>query len=106
MTTSYWTQKNEYGGYEIARGNEELPGGDWINTPQLRIHRLCAVAWFGYDAVIDRDIHHRLPVPWLNVKSNLLPLPPEEHQIITAHQTSFGVREGTIEAVTEAFDNE
>lgn len=43
------------------------------------VHRLAAVAWFGFDAVAGNDIHHTNSVPWDNRESNLAPLSREEH---------------------------
>ena len=36
-----------------------------------RVHRLCAVAWFGYENVVDSVVHHKKPVEWLNTEENL-----------------------------------
>lgn len=40
-------------------------------TP-VYVHRLTAVAEFGFDAVTsDKDVHHELSVPWYNSTENL-----------------------------------
>lgn len=40
-------------------------------TP-VYVHRLVAVAEFGFDAVTsDEDVHHEISVPWLNYGENL-----------------------------------
>lgn len=50
---------------------------------QVRLHRLIAVAEYGYDEVVENDsVHHRIPVPWLNFPLNLQPVTKEEHQSI------------------------
>lgn len=85
MSVTYWTDKPSKGGYEKAHGNKQLDNGEWINTNQVLVHRLSAVAWFGFDAVVDKDIHHRIPIPWLNIECNLLPLPRTEHGLLEAH---------------------
>lgn len=47
------------------------------------IHRLVAVAEYGIDAVKDMDVHHKVPIQWLNVPDNLEPVDPIEHR--TSH---------------------
>ena len=37
----------------------------------VRVHRLCAVAWFGLDEVKDSVVHHKKPIEWLNTPWNL-----------------------------------
>ncbi len=37
----------------------------------IAIHRLCAVAWFGFDSVADDVVHHESNIPWDNRESNL-----------------------------------
>ena len=106
MPVTYWTQKNEYGGYEKAHGNRQLESGEWVNTGQVPVHRLCAVAWFGFDAVAGSDVHHRVPIPWLNVESNLAPLPSEEQSLITSYVNRQGVPHSIIDAVTGEFGDE
>lgn len=49
----------------------------------VSVSRLAAVAWFGWDAVVDKEVHHRIPIPWLNIESNIIPLPFAEHRIMT-----------------------
>jgi hypothetical protein len=43
------------------------------------VHRLAAVAWFGYEAVTDRHVHHENGIPWDNREENLRVLTPSEH---------------------------
>lgn len=45
----------------------------------VRIHRLAAVAWFGYDAVVDYDVHHLNGVPFDNRQSNITVMEHGEH---------------------------
>lgn len=73
----------------------------WPNGGDVLIHRLCAVAWFGEDAVTGNDVHHRVPIPWLNVESNLTPLPPEEHAHLTGKFSRDGTPQSIIDDVTE-----
>jgi hypothetical protein len=46
----------------------------------VKIHRLAAVAWFGYEAVVGKDVHHVSGIPWDNREDNLEPLDPSEHR--------------------------
>jgi len=87
---TYWTTKS---GYEKCHGNKQKEDGTWINTSKVTIHRLTAVAWYGMDAIDEKDIHHRIPIPWLNIESNIIPLPSIEHSILTADYRRRGMRE-------------
>jgi len=55
--------------------------GKWRGEDMGRVavHRLAAVAWFGYDAVADNVVHHKANIPWLNAEWNLEPLPAGDH---------------------------
>jgi hypothetical protein len=50
--------------------------GEYAFVP---VHRLAAVAWFGFDAVRDTHVHHKIPIRWLNTEWNLEPIDPGEH---------------------------
>lgn len=43
-------------------------------------HRLAAVAWFGFDAVEDKEVHHKNRMRADNRESNLEPLTPGDHR--------------------------
>jgi hypothetical protein len=45
-------------------------------------HRLLAVALWGFDAVADKEIHHKNGIPWDNRPSNLSLVSSSEHQRI------------------------
>lgn len=45
----------------------------------LLIHRLVAVAEFGYDAVVGKDVHHKNGITWDNRPENLELVTREEH---------------------------
>jgi len=52
-------------GYEEVYTSSD--GEQWF----ARVHRLCAVAWFGYDEVVDSVVHHKKPIEWLNTPENI-----------------------------------
>lgn len=67
---------------------------------QFPVHRLLAVAIYGFDEVGGKIVHHKTPIPWLNVPDNIgLFESHEEHQSYharmgrakrnDAHQTSL-----------------
>lgn len=57
-------------GYEYIRSSNDA----------VRVHRLVAVAEWGFDAVADRDIHHINGVKWDNRPANLAVLNADEHR--------------------------
>lgn len=73
---SVWTDTC---GYEVVE-----PDGD-----RAPIHRLVAVAEYGFDAVADNDVHHRNNVPWDNRPSNLEPIDHADHARHHAHESKF-----------------
>lgn len=64
---------SERNGYEIIRTQFE---GE---TDQFRHHRLIAVAKHGFDAVKDKEVHHKSGVEWDNRHGNLELLTTAEH---------------------------
>ena len=60
-------------GYELWEVNED---GTALT---VRVQRLAAVAWFGFEAVKNRDVHHKTPIPWLNAEWNFDLLERSEH---------------------------
>lgn len=51
-----------------------------------QVHRLCAVAWFGYDEVVGKEVHHKNGIPWDNREENLEPLTQSEHMSLHAKE--------------------
>lgn len=45
----------------------------------LRVHRLLAIAKYGFEAVKDIPVHHRKPIPWLNTYDNIELMNAEDH---------------------------
>lgn len=57
---------------------------------KVGIHRLCAVAWFGWDKVVsNEEVHHHSEVPWDNREENLLPTTKSNHTRIHNTGGSF-----------------
>ena len=50
------------------------------------IHRLLAVAEYGFVEVCDKEIHHKNRIPWDNRPENLEPLTTEEHKRLHSQQ--------------------
>ncbi len=46
---------------------------------RFQLHRLIAVAEYGYDVVVENDIHHKNEIKWDNRPSNLEPIEKERH---------------------------
>lgn len=60
---------------QTRKGYTRLIHGDG----EFAIHRLIAVAEYGYDTVVDNEIHHESGVGWDNRPSNIRPIEPGEH---------------------------
>lgn len=67
---SFWTDMD---GYDIT--STQLDGK--MNC--VKLHRLLAVAEYGFEVVSGKDIHHINDVPWDNRPDNLLPVTKSEH---------------------------
>lgn len=61
------------GYYEVFRCNKD-GAQDFLGH-----HRLLAVAEYGWDEVVGKDVHHVNGITWLNYPDNLVPLPKEVH---------------------------
>ena len=64
-------------GYERATAHYVYEGE--LISRSVRIHRLVAVAEYGYDAVVGKHIHHKNGIRWDNRPENLQPLTNSEH---------------------------
>lgn len=92
----------EYAGFSTNNYGYEVSYSSWGGEEDwFVIHRLSAVAWFGWDAVVEREVHHRIPIKWLNVEPNLHPLPKQEHMIISGKYKSDGVPGEVVHDVLE-----
>lgn len=73
--------------YEVWADNREN---------HVQVHRLLAVAEYGFDAVADKEVHHTNQVPWDNRPENLKVLSKEEHSSIHGKMHGFdSPRSGT-----------
>jgi|GEM_PF-1757404 len=73
-------------GYEYWTSKE----GDDRTNRIVYVHRLLAVAEYGFDAVADTDIHHRNGVPWDNRPENIALLSKSDHGRHHANQRWHG----------------
>lgn len=72
----------EYARFETdAKGYERWVASDFQGGQEIVfVARLLAVAKYGFDAVRDKEIHHKIPIPWLNTPGNIVPLDPGTHR--------------------------
>jgi len=63
------------GGYFVAQAHHP----ERAVREQVYIHRLCIVAWSGFEALGERVVHHQNHIPWDNRPSNLELLDESEH---------------------------
>lgn len=59
-----------------SQGYEEIR--HW--SQRVYVHRLAAIAWFGYDAVDGKHVHHKNNIPWDNREENLETLTASDHR--------------------------
>ena len=66
--------------YVDSAGYEAWSSHNYEGTKDnLRVHRLLAVAEYGFDAVAGRVVHHRNDIPWDNRPENIAVLTHNEH---------------------------
>lgn len=53
----------------------------------IGVHRLLAIAEYGFDAVCGKEVHHKNRIPWDNRPENLEPLTQGDHK--RAHSDQF-----------------
>lgn len=65
----------------LPRKNGTVEWNTTIDGTSYRVyvHRLLAVAKYGFDAVVDHEVHHKNHVPWDNRPSNIELLTKSEH---------------------------
>lgn len=77
-------------GYEIAHNIHRS------QKDSVYIHRLLAVAEFGFDAVSGIQVHHKNHIPWDNRAENIELMDPSSHQ--THHlDIHYGNKPGPVE---------
>ena len=102
-TISEWMERHDIP-IKDARGRGDLSSSDtpaafthkpegpnqyevWVsNNTHLYVHRLLAVAEYGFDALDGMHVHHRNGVPWDNRPDNLALLTPSEHRMTHVNQ--------------------
>jgi hypothetical protein len=74
----------KYGSFRTTvQGYEEIRTRTSKGLERVSIHRLLAVAEYGFDEVVDMDIHHESNIGWDNRPENIVPLSKAEHSEIT-----------------------
>lgn len=66
--------------FRTKRGYEIAGSRCGESTHEMMIHQLVAVAEYGFDAVVDRVVHHRNEFSWDNRPANLVPMTDSEHK--------------------------
>jgi len=72
--------------YVTKDGYEEWRLTHHQDEYRVRIHRLAAVAWFGWSEVVQNDVHHKNGIPFDNREVNLEPLDRSEHIRLHANE--------------------
>ena len=110
-TICYWMNKHDIDTYNQGR-NKRTPGMnlrvngndylEWWNQvfdgsgghelESCRVHRLVAVAKYGFDAVAGKDVHHKNGVKWDNRPENLELMTHGEH---SKHHNEERLKAGT-----------
>lgn len=68
-------------------GHERYPcwsasnGGD-TSPEKFYVHRLLAIAEYGTEAVVEKDVHHKNGVPWDNRPENIELIDPSAHGVL------------------------
>jgi len=71
--------RTNHNGYETWRHQFRNEEGE-KREQTVSIHRLCAVAWFGFSAVDQNTVvHHKSNIPWDNREDNIEPMDRETH---------------------------
>jgi len=74
---------NEYMTYRTRKNGYEV-WNDHKNT--IGVHRLAAIAWYGFESVMGNEVHHKNEIPWDNRCENLQLLSESEHSKIHAEK--------------------
>ena len=72
----------EYARFETdSRGYERWRTSDFDGGSEIVfVARLLAVSEYGFEAVKDKEVHHKIPIPWLNTPENITPLDQSAHR--------------------------
>lgn len=80
IETRQATTDMNYVPYEIDNyGYMQWRHYDGEAVQRVKVHRLIAVAEHGFEAVSGMDVHHDIPIPWLNYADNLTVMEKGEH---------------------------
>lgn len=70
------------------RGYETIKHSVNNVTKNYPIHRLLAIAMYGYDEVVDNHVHHKNGLKWDNRPENIEILSPREHHLLHDEERS------------------
>lgn len=73
-------------GERIVTNGQGYETWRYARNQEVRLHRLLAVAEYGFDAVAGMEVHHQNRIPWDNRCSNIVLMGTEEHQKMHADQ--------------------
>jgi hypothetical protein len=68
---NFWMSPDGYECWTVYDGQRE--------SHTVRVHRLVAIAEYGFDAVSGNVVHHKNQIPWDNRPENLEPMSRGEH---------------------------
>jgi hypothetical protein len=92
-------------GYEYWQTTERV-GNDRV-TRAVYVHRLLAVAEYGFDAVVDNDVHHENNIPWDNRPDNIRPVDKADHaRIGNTRRISTDELRAELQRLSEQVDGE
>lgn len=84
------TNKTRRKGARVATDGNGYEHFRESRNTSVQLHRLIAIAKFGYDAVVDNEVHHVSGVPWDNRLSNITIMAPGDHQRLHVEEQPRG----------------
>ena len=87
VSSSREKSRVEYANVKMASNGYMYWNDYWDGRTRVAIHRLLAVAEYGFDEVANKVVHHKNGIRWDNRPSNVQPMTPSEH---AKHHTEKG----------------
>lgn len=79
-------QKHRWLNIKLVNGYPAFQEQSFNNNNTVKVHRLVAVAEWGFDSVANMDVHHKNGVKFDNRPSNLEVLTPSDHMKMHANE--------------------